>query len=369
VQYQLGDHLGSSNVVVNADGSWINREEFTPYGETSFGMYAGKRYRFTGKERDEESGFNYHGARYYSSYLAHFLSNDPLYTSRSVDIDASKIQNLSGYLYARNNPIKYVDPSGLQSKPEGYSPALEDTITTLTTVTAFASPGALKLNEAAQLRKNRLDKAINEVLKPTHPGRIMDDGLQYKAAEAQALLKRAKWRSYGAGALKTGVWGGVGLGFGLVGAHFEQKKEYGRASAFNLLSLSTSIAAASGTKLVLFTGGALSLSAQGLAIAGAFIGGYALGTSLDKWLGASDFLSDVMGRENRAISKLIVSRYKRQLQMKYETRLKSQAPLAESFALKIRSGLIDTTAPGNQHLLYTRTPVIWEAVKWSLTHH
>ena len=37
-----------------------NREEYTPYGETSFGSYARKRYRFTGKERDEESGLGYH---------------------------------------------------------------------------------------------------------------------------------------------------------------------------------------------------------------------------------------------------------------------------------------------------------------------
>ena len=44
-------------------GALVNREEFTPYGETSFGSFAKKRYRFTGKERDEESGLNYHGAQ------------------------------------------------------------------------------------------------------------------------------------------------------------------------------------------------------------------------------------------------------------------------------------------------------------------
>src|SRR5579859_7655168 len=57
VKYHFGDHLGSSNIVVNDTGSWINREEYLPYGETSFGSFARKRYRFTGKERDEESGF------------------------------------------------------------------------------------------------------------------------------------------------------------------------------------------------------------------------------------------------------------------------------------------------------------------------
>src|SRR5262249_30566132 len=55
VQFHLGDHLGSSNVVVDAAGGPILREEFTPYGETSLGSFARKRYRFTGKERDGES--------------------------------------------------------------------------------------------------------------------------------------------------------------------------------------------------------------------------------------------------------------------------------------------------------------------------
>ena len=36
MQFHLGDHLGSSNVVVDAGGALVNREEFTPYGETSF---------------------------------------------------------------------------------------------------------------------------------------------------------------------------------------------------------------------------------------------------------------------------------------------------------------------------------------------
>jgi hypothetical protein len=51
VQFLLGDHLGSNNVVVDSGGELMNREEFTPYGETSFGSYARTRYRFTGGMR------------------------------------------------------------------------------------------------------------------------------------------------------------------------------------------------------------------------------------------------------------------------------------------------------------------------------
>jgi RHS repeat-associated protein len=77
VQFHLGDHLGSSHVVLDDTGGFVNREEYTPYGETSFGSFARKRYRFTGKERDEESGLNYHGARYYAPWLCRWTSCDP----------------------------------------------------------------------------------------------------------------------------------------------------------------------------------------------------------------------------------------------------------------------------------------------------
>src|SRR5262249_927983 len=105
-QFHLGDHLGSSNVVVDSDGALINREEFTPYGETSFGSFARKRYRFTGKERDEESGLNYHGARYCIPWLVRWAATDP----KGIEGGA----NL--YSFALNNPIKFADPDGAAPK-------------------------------------------------------------------------------------------------------------------------------------------------------------------------------------------------------------------------------------------------------------
>jgi RHS repeat-associated protein len=122
VKFHLGDHLGSSNVVVDDAGELINREEYTPCGETSFGSFAKKRYRFTGKERDEESGLNYHGARYYLPYLARWTSCDP----------AGIVDGTNLYAYVRNNPIRLVDPTGMEGegeenassvKPRNYSQA------------------------------------------------------------------------------------------------------------------------------------------------------------------------------------------------------------------------------------------------------
>jgi RHS repeat-associated protein len=106
VQYHLGDHLGGSNVVIDDKGQWINREEYTPYGETSYGSFALKRYRYTGKERDEESGLYYHGARYYAPWLARWISADP----------AGMTDGPSLYGYALGNPVRFKDSTGLQSE-------------------------------------------------------------------------------------------------------------------------------------------------------------------------------------------------------------------------------------------------------------
>jgi RHS repeat-associated protein len=102
VQYRLGDHLDSSAIVIDNAGNWINREEFSPYGETTFGSFARKRYRFTGKERDAESGLCYHGARYYAPWLARWVSCDP----------AGVRQGLNLYRAFLNNPLKFVDQDG-----------------------------------------------------------------------------------------------------------------------------------------------------------------------------------------------------------------------------------------------------------------
>jgi RHS repeat-associated protein len=109
VQFILADHLGSGNVVVDAAGAGVDREEFTPYGESSFGSFARKRYRFTGCERDEESGLAYHTNRYYAAGLTRWASCDPL------GMDGG----LNPYTYASDNPLGLVDTSGTQ--PAGLS--------------------------------------------------------------------------------------------------------------------------------------------------------------------------------------------------------------------------------------------------------
>jgi RHS repeat-associated protein len=119
-RYQLGNHLGSAGVELARDGALISYEEYHPYGTTAFqaGRSAAelnlKRYRYTGKERDEESGFSYHGARYYVLWLGRWLSTDPLGISDGMNL----------YCYVHDRPLNAVDPSGMQYVDIGEDPAL-----------------------------------------------------------------------------------------------------------------------------------------------------------------------------------------------------------------------------------------------------
>ena len=65
-----------------------------------------KRYRYTGKERDEETGFSYHGARYYAPWIGRWASCDPLGT----------VDGLNVYEYVHSNPNVLIDGTGMQSK-------------------------------------------------------------------------------------------------------------------------------------------------------------------------------------------------------------------------------------------------------------
>jgi RHS repeat-associated protein len=69
-------------------------------------------YKFTGKERDAESGLDYFGARYYSSSMGRFSSPDP---SGLAYADITSPQSFNLYSYALNNPLRNIDPTGLTS--------------------------------------------------------------------------------------------------------------------------------------------------------------------------------------------------------------------------------------------------------------
>ena len=83
-RYALGNHLGSTSLEVDEDGKVVSYEEYHPYGTTAYRAVRGdvdvdvNRYRFTGMERDEETGLAQHGWRYFASWLGRWESADPI---------------------------------------------------------------------------------------------------------------------------------------------------------------------------------------------------------------------------------------------------------------------------------------------------
>jgi RHS repeat-associated protein len=132
VRFYHADSLGSVRAVSDINGGMVSRADYLPFGEqippdrgrgdiTGYSADAGNRQRFTGKERDIESGLDYFGARYYGSRIGRFTTVDPVNTWRENLDDP---QRWNRYAYVRNSPLRYVDPDGRQLAP----------VTALTTV-------------------------------------------------------------------------------------------------------------------------------------------------------------------------------------------------------------------------------------------
>ena len=124
------DHLGSAALITDYRGDEYQRIEYTPYGEIWVEEQRGKNealvylpYKFTGKERDEETGLYYYGARYLDPRTSAWISTDPALGEYlpTAGADNSNLPGIGGvfnttnlrlYHYAGNNPVNYVDPSG-----------------------------------------------------------------------------------------------------------------------------------------------------------------------------------------------------------------------------------------------------------------
>ncbi|MCC7525908.1 MAG: VCBS repeat-containing protein, partial [Chitinophagaceae bacterium] len=128
VRYQLHNHLGSSALELDGTAQVISYEEYHPYGTTSYQAKnaairsAAKRYRYTGMERDEETGLEYHSARYYLPWLGRWLSADPIGIEDGVNV----------YSYCKSNTIVRVDRTGKDLKQverkDNYRELLKQTI-------------------------------------------------------------------------------------------------------------------------------------------------------------------------------------------------------------------------------------------------
>ena len=108
-RFQLSNHLGSAAIELDEKADLITYEEYYPFGASSYrtgrttAEVSLKRYRYVGKERDESTGLDYYGARYYAFWVCRFVSIDPLILSFPFETPFE----ISG-----NNPIFYKDLGG-----------------------------------------------------------------------------------------------------------------------------------------------------------------------------------------------------------------------------------------------------------------
>jgi RHS repeat-associated protein len=109
--YYTSDQINSTRIVTNDSGTVVYSAAHDPYGgvQKTWENTYNATLKFSGKERDTESGLDYFGARYYDKAQYRFISVDPVTTSSGV-IDDPQLWNL--YSYCRNNPITFLDPDG-----------------------------------------------------------------------------------------------------------------------------------------------------------------------------------------------------------------------------------------------------------------
>jgi len=99
------DHLNSTKAVTNQDGKREALYEYRSFGEELRKLGSGKaKYTYGGKELDSSTNLYYFNARYYDATIGRFINVDPVQSG------------LNWYVYANNNPLNRVDPTGLEEK-------------------------------------------------------------------------------------------------------------------------------------------------------------------------------------------------------------------------------------------------------------
>jgi len=112
IRYQYSNHLGSAVLETDAEGRVISYEEYHPYGTTAYHSAKSgfdlslKKYRFSSKERDNETGLYYFGARYYPAWLGRWVSSDPIGIAGGINF----------FSYCLNNPVNVYDPNGTDGR-------------------------------------------------------------------------------------------------------------------------------------------------------------------------------------------------------------------------------------------------------------
>jgi RHS repeat-associated protein len=121
-KYLSEDHLGTPRIITDSVGNVVSRRDFLPFGEEltinvgarsnalKYGTIADNiRQKFTGYEKDDETGLDFAEARMYENRFGRFTAVDPLLASGK----SANPQTFNRYSYVGNNPIIITDPLGL----------------------------------------------------------------------------------------------------------------------------------------------------------------------------------------------------------------------------------------------------------------
>jgi RHS repeat-associated protein len=151
-------------------------------------LHASSAYKFTGKERYSESGLDNFGARYNSSNIGRFMSPDAFYKDSHV----ADPQSWNKYAYVRNNPLRYVDPTGENATVSTSCTTDANSYTTCNvnisaSIAIYAAPGSNltqdQLNQAAGTIQNSIQNAWS--------GSFTQDGVSYNVStQVSCLLRR-----------------------------------------------------------------------------------------------------------------------------------------------------------------------------------
>jgi RHS repeat-associated protein len=196
VRYQFSNHLGSASLELNEQAQNISYEEYYPYGGTSYQAVRHdievplKRHRYTGKERDEETGLYYHGARYYAPWLGRWTAADP----------AGIVDGENLFAYARGNPVRLIDVSGTQVHPgeggaEGAGPVGNGALTGIASLADRAKEAAQRaVREKLEEEKAIAQLTAERATTPETPTPISyaNQQKQHSASEGSTLKKGSK---------------------------------------------------------------------------------------------------------------------------------------------------------------------------------
>ncbi len=197
--YLLGDHLGSTAITANSNGTLYTEQRYYPWGDTRYNSPATTptAYQYTGQRKDA-TGLYFYNARYYDPLLGRFLQADTIIPS------PGNPQSFNRYAYGYNNPVKYLDPSGhdpldhqWQEEFEKYHDCSPDWHDRLIRLFSIAYPDEWDWSAFYEANGDYIEGSIERVFRDEKPTGRSWEGIP------QALENMAGWYEKGENGLLT----------------------------------------------------------------------------------------------------------------------------------------------------------------------